>query len=157
MFFEEERLPAMQKMILSAAEATALEEEVVRLQREIEAVSGRRQEELRHVLAEAERERDASPAVASYHSVLAELEGFQVEDFKGILRVMAGRPVIIRLLDPPLHEFLPSYESTLVEVTELRLRGDSSAELAEKESLLHAIEGMREANPMLGLRGCRLG
>jgi pyruvate,orthophosphate dikinase len=88
---------------------------------------------------------------------LAELKGFQVEDFKGILRAMAGRPVIIRLLDPPLHEFLPSYESTLVEVTELRLRGDGSAELAEKESLLHAIEGMWEANPMLGLRGCRLG
>ena len=157
MFFEEERLPAVQKMILSAAEATTLERIVVRLRREIEAATGYRREELRQRLAEAQSKRDASPAVANYHSALAELRGFQVEDFKGILRAMAGKTVIIRLLDPPLHEFLPSYERMLVELTELRLKGGDSTELAEKESLLHAIEGMREANPMLGLRGCRLG
>jgi len=159
MFFQEERLPAVQRIILSAIEATTLERAVVRLQRDTEAATGNSHEEqrLRQMLAEAERERDASPTVASYRKALAELWGFQVEDFKGIMRAMAGRPVIIRLLDPPLHEFLPDYESTLVEVTELRLKGGGSAELAEKESLLHAIEGMRESNPMLGLRGCRLG
>ena len=157
MFFEPERLPSVQKMILSAAEATAHQEEIVNLRREVEAASGARQEELRQRLAEAERKRDASAAVANYRDALAELRGFQTEDFKGILRTMASKPVIIRLLDPPLHEFLPSYEKTLVEVTELHVRGNDAAGLAEKEALLRAIEGMREANPMLGLRGCRLG
>jgi len=70
---------------------------------------------------------------------------------------MDGLPVIIRLIDPPLHEFLPSHDSLLVEVTEHRLRGNNEDELAKKEKMLAAVEGMRESNPMLGLRGVRLG
>jgi pyruvate,orthophosphate dikinase len=70
---------------------------------------------------------------------------------------MAGLPVVIRLLDPPLHEFLPSYEELLVEVTEARAKGEHSAEVDQREDLLKEVAGMREANPMLGLRGCRLG
>ncbi len=70
---------------------------------------------------------------------------------------MHGLPVVIRLIDPPLHEFLPSYEELIVEVTTLRLQGDRPDELAEKERLLQAVGGMREQNPMLGLRGIRLG
>jgi pyruvate,orthophosphate dikinase len=66
-------------------------------------------------------------------------------------------PVVIRTIDPPLHEFLPSHEQLLVEVTELRVRGDNPELLKEKEEMLKAVEQMREANPMLGLRGCRLG
>lgn len=151
-FFEEERLPIVQKMILSAAEATALQNELIRLQEEKD-----RRGELQERLAEAQRRYDASPAAADYRSALAELMGFQREDFKGIFRVMAGKPVVIRLIDPPLHEFLPSYERVLVETTEFRIRGNNPAKLAESEKLLHAIESMREANPMLGLRGCRLG
>ena len=69
---------------------------------------------------------------------------------------MAGKPVTIRLIDPPLHEFLPSHDELLVEVTELRVKGDNPEELHKKEELLQAVEGMREANPMMGLRGCRL-
>jgi len=65
--------------------------------------------------------------------------------------------VVIRLIDPPLHEFLPSYEETLVEVTRLESAGSAGKELDAKRHLLHAIASMREANPMLGLRGCRLG
>ncbi|MBT9166067.1 MAG: Pyruvate, phosphate dikinase [Chloroflexi bacterium] len=65
--------------------------------------------------------------------------------------------MIIRLLDPPLHEFLPGYEELLVAVTELRLKGDNPDLLAEKERMLRAVGVMREANPMLGLRGVRLG
>jgi pyruvate,orthophosphate dikinase len=65
--------------------------------------------------------------------------------------------VIIRLLDPPLHEFLPPYETLLREVLELRFRGASGRELEEKEWLLRRVESMREANPMIGLRGVRLG
>ena len=81
----------------------------------------------------------------------------QKEDFKGIFRAMDGLPVVIRLLDPPLHEFLPPYEELLVEVTTLKAKGESSPDLKEKEQLLEEVEAMREMNPMLGLRGCRLG
>jgi len=82
---------------------------------------------------------------------------FQRADFEGLFRVMDGLPVIIRLIDPPMHEFLPSYEELLQEVTELRVTGGDPALLAEKEKMLAAVASMREANPMLGLRGVRLG
>lgn len=114
MFFEEERLPIVRKMILASSE---------------------------------EERKEA----------LDKLLPIQKEDFKGIFRAMDGLPVVIRLLDPPLHEFLPSYEELLVEVTRLRIEGKDPKELEEKEKLLKAVEGMREMNPMLGLRGCRLG
>jgi len=81
---------------------------------------------------------------------------FQKEDFKGLFRVMGGLPVIIRLLDPPLHEFLPRLEDLLVEVTELRLRGETER-LREREAVLRRVQALHEFNPMLGLRGCRLG
>lgn len=90
-------------------------------------------------------------------SALDKLLPIQKEDFKGILKVMDGLPVIIRLLDPPLHEFLPRYEELLAEVVELRVTGKDPKALAEKEEMLKRVEEMREANPMLGLRGCRLG
>jgi pyruvate,orthophosphate dikinase len=100
------------------------------------------------ILARTPEERKAS---------LDKLLPIQKEDFKGILKVMDGLPVIIRLLDPPLHEFLPRYEELLAEVIELRVTGKDPKALAEKEELLKRVEEMREANPMLGLRGCRLG
>ncbi|MDQ7819578.1 MAG: pyruvate, phosphate dikinase [Armatimonadota bacterium] len=101
----------------------------------------------RMIMAATEEERRAA---------LDQLLVFQKEDFKGIFREMRNRPVIIRLLDPPLHEFLPRLEDLLVEVTELRLRGDGER-LKEKEALLHRVRALHEFNPMLGLRGCRLG
>jgi pyruvate,orthophosphate dikinase len=70
---------------------------------------------------------------------------------------MEGRPAVIRLLDPPLHEFLPNYEELLEEVITLRLRENDPEMLLEKEELLERLKDMREVNPMLGLRGCRLG
>jgi pyruvate,orthophosphate dikinase len=82
---------------------------------------------------------------------------FQREDFRGILRAMRGLPVIIRLIDPPLHEFLPSYEELLVEVTRAETLGKPEEEFAEARTLLKAVGDLREQNPMLGLRGCRLG
>ncbi len=89
---------------------------------------------------------------------LERLLPFQREDFEGILEAMAGFTVTIRLLDPPLHEFLPSMETLLVETTELRVREgtDSPAYLA-KERLLKRVQQLHEQNPMLGLRVCRLG
>ena len=89
--------------------------------------------------------------------VLEKLLPVQKGDFLGILKVMEGLPVIIRLLDPPLHEFLPNLEDTLIEVNTLKLKNIDSVELAKKEKLLEIIKSLHEMNPMLGLRGCRLG
>jgi len=88
---------------------------------------------------------------------LAHIEPMQKGDFKDIFRIMAGKPVTIRLIDPPLHEFLPKLEDLLVEVTTLRVKGVTGPELEEKEKLLKVVRNLHEANPMLGLRGCRLG
>ncbi|MEO6834983.1 MAG: pyruvate, phosphate dikinase [Candidatus Tumulicola sp.] len=89
---------------------------------------------------------------------LAKLLPFQREDFAGILKAMEGCPVTIRLLDPPLHEFLPSLEELLVEVTELRInRGSDSPDFKVKDAILHRVLQLHEQNPMLGLRVCRLG
>jgi pyruvate,orthophosphate dikinase len=91
------------------------------------------------------------------NKALAALLPFQRADFDGLFRAMDGLPVIIRLIDPPMHEFLPAHDTLLQEVTELRVTGKDRAGLREKESMLAAVESMREANPMLGLRGVRLG
>jgi pyruvate,orthophosphate dikinase len=114
MFFETERLPIVQKMIL------------------------------------AKTKEDRQMA-------LDQLLPFQRSDFDGLFRAMDGLPVTIRLIDPPLHEFLPSLTSLIEEVTTLRIKKDNPDLLAEKEKLLAAVEGMHEDNPMLGLRGVRLG
>jgi len=88
---------------------------------------------------------------------LKKLLPMQRSDFYGILKAMSELPVIIRLLDPPLHEFLPSHEELLVELTKLKINKPNSKEIAKKEKLLEKVESLRELNPMLGLRGCRLG
>ncbi len=92
---------------------------------------------------------------AEFQRVLDEvLLPLQREDFYGIFKSMDGLPVIIRLLDPPLHEFMPSLEELIAEVATLHALGKSDA---AKENLLALVEEMSEFNPMLGLRGCRLG
>ncbi|HEV3152692.1 MAG TPA: pyruvate, phosphate dikinase [Candidatus Baltobacteraceae bacterium] len=89
---------------------------------------------------------------------LVKLLPFQRDDFLGILEAMQGHPVTIRLLDPPLHEFLPSLEALLVETTELRVReGEQSATYQAKMRVLKRVQQLHEQNPMLGLRVCRLG
>jgi pyruvate,orthophosphate dikinase len=88
-------------------------------------------------------------------SALAELLPLQELDFKGIFEAMHGLPVTIRLLDPPLHEFLPNLPELTAQVERARLEEDP--ELAELESLLARVEEIHEGNPMLGTRGCRLG
>ncbi len=112
MFFEPERLPIVQRMIL----------------------------------ADTSEERKAA---------LDELLPHQRSDFAGLFEAMDGYPVIIRLIDPPLHEFLPSYEETLEEVITMRVKGEKGG-LAEKEELLQNIQNLHESNPMMGLRGIRL-
>ena len=89
---------------------------------------------------------------------LAKLLPFQRADFTGILRAMAGYSVTIRLLDPPLHEFLPDLEKLLIETTEMRVREQhASPSYSEKMRVLGRVRALHEQNPMLGLRVCRLG
>ncbi len=122
MFFETDRLPTVQRLILAGTE----------------------------------EEREA---------MLAKLLPMQRGDFDGLFRAMNGLPVTIRLIDPPLHEFLPRYEEVCHDVTVLETRreylhgntAELDAELAKKQTLKAAIEKLREQNPMLGLRGVRLG
>jgi pyruvate,orthophosphate dikinase len=87
---------------------------------------------------------------------LAKLLPIQRSDFHGILKAMHGLPVVIRLIDPPLHEFLPNYEDLVARTAELRATGKNPNELAELERIKARVEQLREANPMLGLRGVRL-
>src|SRR3954452_8197398 len=97
---------------------------------------------------------DESEAVATFDAAMAKLEQLQQGDFEGIFRAMDGLPVVIRLIDPPLHEFLPNLEEQLVKVTRAE---DAGGATDEDKELLTAIRSMHEQNPMLGLRGCRLG
>jgi pyruvate,orthophosphate dikinase len=118
MFFEQERLPIVQEMILTKDEAVR-------------------------------------------QAALDKLQVMQQTDFEGIFEVMHGKPVTIRLIDPPLHEFLPSHDELIRETVELRTKihmghPEHVTVLAEKEKLLHEVEAMKESNPMLGLRGVRL-
>jgi pyruvate,orthophosphate dikinase len=124
MFFETDRLPHIQKMILTD-------------------------------LPETRRE------------ALEALLPYQREDFAGLFRAMDGLPVIIRLIDPPLHEFLPAPSDLMHQLTDLKVRSsrvtnpaeadELSQQIQSKETLLNRAESLHEANPMLGLRGVRLG
>ncbi len=98
----------------------------------------------RMILADTEEQRQGA---------LDELLPIQREDFVGIFRAMADKPVTVRLIDPPLHEFLPNQIELSKEVALLQHRGESDA---EKEALLNKVNELHEQNPMLGLRGCRL-
>ena len=124
MFFEEERLPIVQSMIMARSKARRL-------------------------------------------AALDLLLPMQRSDFEGLFRAMHGNPVIIRLLDPPLHEFLPSYQQLVAELADLKVRlqhfhtlseiDAALAKVREKEDILERVENLGESNPMLGLRGDRLG
>ena len=106
-----------------------------------------------------EDEEDETRLEASrrFHQSLENLKKFQIEDFAGILEAMGERPVIIRLLDAPLHEFLPRHDQLVRELAERKAAGDSGPEFESLEQRLGLVEGLMEANPMLGHRGCRLG
>ncbi len=115
MFFEPERLPLVQRLILNQDD----------------------------------------PAIV--RECLEALLPFQRRDFEGLLRAMEGQPVIIRLIDPPLHEFLPSRVELIQRLVELDRNRAPEAEIARVNQFLAALERLEEANPMLGLRGVRLG
>jgi pyruvate,orthophosphate dikinase len=98
-----------------------------------------------------------SNTVEERQKALDKLLPMQREDFIGIFQEMNGLPVTIRLLDPPLHEFLPKQDLLIEEVATMRAKGTKGSELREKEALLKKVEELHESNPMMGLRGCRLG
>jgi pyruvate,orthophosphate dikinase len=89
-------------------------------------------------------------------AALAEILPMQQGDFEEIFTAMSGLPVTVRLLDPPLHEFLPSLVNQALEVQRLELTGGGASEIAEASALLARIRSLSEQNPMLGLRGVRL-
>ena len=95
-------------------------------------------------------------AEGPFRAALAELKALQRGDFEGILREMDGRPVTVRLLDPPLHEFL-SVEHYEREVATAEAAGAEREQIEERRDRLALVRGLREANPMLGTRGARLG
>ena len=187
MFMETDRLDIVHEMILAAPEYRRVSRDVRALKAELETSREEKREALLKRLAVLE------PVLGDlsrrYLGSLEQLGRLQKKDFLGILKAMQGLPVIIRLIDPPLHEFLPKYETLLVQVTKLTLaRGnpdvlvrnshsDEDKEFVEevrkagdgdvgrgieallpgKQVLLEAVAANRESNPMLGLRGCRLG
>ncbi len=112
------------------------------------------------------REMIMAPDRAARHSALEKLLPLQRQDFYELFKVMDGYPVTIRLLDPPLHEFLPNYEDLLQSQAELKFALQKAAslkainellnQLVDQQMLLRQTERLREANPMLGHRGCRL-
>jgi pyruvate,orthophosphate dikinase len=156
MFFGEDRLPKMRDVVLTAAEAKRQERKVSDL---TTSLAGARTESertrLRAELVHAEAQ--GKEPVRRYREALAGLMPYQKEDFRAIFRAMAGLPVTIRTLDPPMHEFLPAREELLVEVALAEARGETGPALSEKKALLQRVENLHELNPMLGHRGCRLG
>ncbi|MCH7487999.1 MAG: pyruvate, phosphate dikinase [Chloroflexi bacterium] len=155
MFLEKDRLPVVREMILAAAQAKALEADVLALDKEHAAAEGEQRQRLEERLSEL-RGRLEGP-MGKYRGSLDRLEPMQQSDFEAIFRVLGGRPVTIRLIDPPMHEFLPDHDELLESVARLRVSAPQSPELREKETLLRQVDALREVNPMLGLRGCRLG
>jgi len=125
MFFERDRLPYMQRMIMACKDTQDPKE-----------------------AAKYEKERRAA---------LANLLPMQRKDFFGLFKAMDGLPVTIRTLDPPLHEFLPKREELMVEIATLETKRKKSPKINQLKKILAVVEALHEFNPMLGLRGCRLG
>ena len=92
--------------------------------------------------------------VEARREALDKLLPMQYSDFYAMFKAIGDKPMTVRLLDPPLHEFLPSKEELIKEVATLKALGKDAK---EKEEMLHIVEGLSESNPMMGLRGCRLG
>jgi pyruvate,orthophosphate dikinase len=106
---------------------------------------------------ETQDPKEAAAYAKERRAALAKLLPMQRKDFYGLFKAMAGLPVTIRTLDPPLHEFLPKREELMVEIATLEAKGKKGGKLSQLRKLLEVVEGLHEFNPMLGLRGCRLG
>lgn len=163
MFFDVQRLPDVQNMIMNAESTQKMINNIEVLQKAYDTgrLEGRSLSDEDKVALKAEIDAETkkmkeSDAAQAYFGALEKLQPFQRGDFYGLFEAMTGLPVIIRLIDPPLHEFLPSMEDLLIEVTTLKVKGETKG-LAEKEAMLAVVQGLHESNPMMGLRGIRLG
>jgi pyruvate,orthophosphate dikinase len=163
MFFETERLPDVQKMIMNSEVTQRMLNSLEQLEKAYAAgrLEGRSLNEQDKVALKAEidaqKEKiENSTESKAYFGALKKILPLQRSDFYGLFEAMTGLPVIIRLIDPPLHEFLPSMEDLLTEVATLKAKGISEG-LAEKQEMLDIVMGLHESNPMMGLRGIRLG
>ncbi len=175
MFMEQTRIPIVQEMILVAPQAESLKRELDALEASLDGVNPESRQHRDTTIEIDELKGKLEKPWSRYTELLGRLLPIQRDDFKGILKAMKGHWVIIRLLDPPLHEFLPAYGDLLSDVVRLKTlkkhskdgyqseldevqkRRGSSATLESLEELLARVEVMKEANPMLGQRFCRLG
>ncbi len=157
MFFAEERLPHVVRMILSASRGQRGLDVLARLEARRKDAKGAQAADVRKEIAAAKKE--YGKAIADYTGALKKLLPMQRADFAGLFKEMHGHPVTIRTLDPPLHEFLPKREELMVEIATLRATNakKNAGRIAAREKLLRAVEELHEFNPMLGHRGCRLG
>ncbi len=103
------------------------------------------------------REMVMAENLAERQKALDKLEPMQKADFKSLLKAMKGKPVQIRLLDPPLHEFMPREVDLVTEIYELEKAKASKKEVDAKRVILAKVRRIQEANPMIGLRACRVG
>jgi len=155
MFREGERLEIVRGAILVANVATrAKARRDARATAEAKVAAGESLDAAEKAAAEVTLDADETAAIATFDEAMRTLEVLQQGDFEGIFKAMDGLPVVIRLIDPPLHEFLPNLEDQLVKVTRAEDAGGASQ---EDKDLLRTIKSMHEQNPMLGLRGVRLG
>lgn len=129
MFFAEERLPHIQKLLAIGPEASELMDHAKSIESALVDAPASERNSLQKRLSAAVEEIETSDVVKNFHEELSKLENFQTNDFYGIFKAMEGLPVVIRLLDAPLHEFLPSYESLLHQVSDLqgRIEGEIKA------------------------------
>lgn len=160
MFFDQEgeeisRRENVVTMILRSEIAAPLLRQLEQMETVLEANPDDKEAKERY--NEFKDEVESNPDVKAYKQSLENILPFQKQDFVGIFEAMDGFPVIVRLIDPPMHEFLPPREELLREVTELRCTNENPEKLEEKEYLLRVVESLWETNPMLGLRGCRAG
>ena len=157
MFFQPERLPLVRAMLTAAREVSEMGHAVEEARQLLQEAAGDARAAAGQRLRAAQERFDASSPAQRFREALERLAEHQRQDFADILRAMDGRPVTIRLLDAPLHEFLPPYEVLLQEVAVLRATDGDADTLAEKEKLLETAKALHEINPMMGHRGCRLG
>ena len=147
MFFGEHRIDSVRQMILSAPDVKNLKAKIAGIEKELAKATNNKTLAIKKELAQAKKE--LKEPLSLYISALKKLLPIQRRDFEQIFTTMDGLPVTIRLLDPPLHEFLPQEEYNQKEMA--KQMGLSLKEVQDKVSALH------ELNPMLGHRGCRLG
>ena len=147
MFFGENRIDYVRQMILTAGNVTSLETAVKETESELDNAPKRKLSLLKSKTQKMKAKLKASQKL--YEGALKKLLPMQRSDFEKIFKIMDGFPVTIRLLDPPLHEFLPNEEHLQIELA--RKMGMTLKEVKDRVNSLH------ETNPMLGLRGCRLG